>query len=275
MALRVNSNLPAEFGARITGKTQEETGKLLRNLASGLRINSAGDDAAGLAISERLSSITKGLDRAELNLQDSASVLQVAEGGVSQISDGLQRVRELTLQASNDTLTDADRALIQTEVDQLVKEIDRQASTTTFNGKPLLDGSFGPSTPFKTQSGADEGETIDTVISQVSSTTLGVNSINVSTRAGAEAALSSIDTAITRVSDQAATLGANVNRINSARDFVGVARENTLSALSEIRDADYGENVTKLALAQLREQSGIAAIGQSNLSSQNVLQLLK
>ncbi|MBL4888758.1 MAG: flagellin FliC [Candidatus Lindowbacteria bacterium] len=274
MVLQINSNITAQIGLRNLSESKQDISKILRNIATGLKINQASDDPAGNAVSEKLRSITEGLDRAESNIQDSASALQVAEGGIEQINGSLQRIRELSVQASNGTLTDADRSIIQTEINQLVEEVDRQASSTTFNGQNLLDGTFD-SDPLTTQSGAQQGETIDTTIASLSATSLGVNGFDVSTQSAAENSLSTIDTALSRVNDQRATIGANVNRLESAQDFVGVARENTLSALSQIRDADLAASITDLASAQIREQSGVAALGQANLIGQNVLQLLK
>lgn len=275
MAGKINNNSQADFSRRLLGINQREQEDTLKRIASGLRIRTASDDAAGLAISERLKALSSGFEQAQANLQDGASALQVAEGGISQISGSVQRIRELAVQASNDTLSDEDRALIQKEVDQLVEEIDRQAEATSFNGKPLLDGSVDGSTDsFTVQSGAAEGETIDANIGEVSAASLGLAGIDLSTRDSASAALSTLDTALSAISGEQANIGSTINRINSANDFVGVARENTLSALSTIRDADLAAESTKLAIQQLRSQSNLSALAQSNLNPQNALALL-
>lgn len=275
MAGRINTNTQADFSNRLLKLNQKDQEGTLKRLAAGLRINSASDDAAGLAISERLTSLSRGFEQAQSNLQDGASALQVADGGLSQISDSLQRIRELSVQASSDTLNDSDRANIQKEVDQLVAEVDRQAGSTQFNSQNLLSGQFDGSTDsFNVQAGADSGESIDVAISEVSSATLGVGSIDVSTRAGAEAALGSLDAALTSVTSERASIGASLNRLNQANEFAGVARENTLSALSTLRDADFGDEATKLAIGKIKNQANVSALAQANLNPQNALRLL-
>ncbi|RMH55091.1 MAG: flagellin FliC [Candidatus Hydrogenedentota bacterium] len=275
MGGRINTNLSALFSSRQLNLTQATQDKILRRLASGFRINTAADDAAGLAISQRLEALSRGFEQSQANLQDSVSALQVAEGGISQTGETLQRIRELSLQAANDTLTDADRQIIQQEVNQLVQEIDRSTSSVEFNGQKLLSGQFSAANGgFTVQAGTNEGETISVAIDEVSSTTLGVNGLDVSTRSAASNALSTLDTAIERVSTQRARIGADRNRIQQATEFVGVARENTLAAQSRIRDADFANQVTKLAISQIKNQSGVAALAQSNIRSQNLLQLL-
>lgn len=274
MAGRINSNVQADFAQRLLGLNQQDQNQALRKISSGLRINSAGDDAAGFAISERLESISRGFEQSERNLQDGASALQIAEGGLSTVNDNLQRIRELSVQAANGTLTDADREIIQGEVDQLVAEIDRSTSATQFNGQELLSGNFDANNPFTIQSGANQGETLDVELAETSTSTLGVAGIDVSTQDAASSALATLDTAISTVNGQQSEIGAVLNRVESATQFVGVARENTLAALSQIRDADLAAQSTELALTQIRTSGGVAALSQANLTPQNVLQLL-
>jgi len=275
MTMKINTNTEALFGQRILGNTKNETDTILKRIASGLRINQASDDAAGFGISERLRYLTSGFEQAQSNIQDATSALQVAEGGLSNVSDSLQRIRELTVQASNDTLTDTDRGAIQGEIDQLVQEIDRQTSSTQFNGQPLLSGQFASGTgAFDVQLGPNEGESLAINIEKVNSSTLGVAGLNVSTRENASNALSSIDTAISSVSSTRANIGANTNRLESTNTYVGVARENTLSALSQIRDADMAQQSTLLAISQIKNQTGASALIQENLNSQSALKLL-
>lgn len=273
MAGRINSNA-GEFAARLLGVNQQEQQATLKRIASGLRINAAGDDAAGLAISERLNSLSRGFEQAQRNIQDSASALQVGDGGLSQISDSLQRIRELTVQASNDTLNDADREIIQTEVDQLVDEVSRQAGATQFNGRALFTGDFETGDGFQVQAGAAEGDTIALNLSEINSTVLGIAGLDVSTRDSASAAIASLDSAINRISTERADIGSVINRLDRANEFVGVARENTLSALTTLRDADIAKEATNLALSQIRGQSNLSAIAQGNLNARNVLNLL-
>ncbi len=275
MAGRINSNKEAQFASRLLGINQQEQNKSLAKIASGLRINRSSDDAAGLAISERLRALSQGFEQSQNNLQDAASALQVAEGGLTNVSDSLQRIRELTIQSANDTLTDEDRSLIQEEVDQLVAEIDRQTQATQFNGRPLLTGDFDEASGgFKVQVGPNEGDTLQVNIDGTSTANLGIATVDVSTRDAASNALSSIDSAINGVSSLRANIGANANRISNASDFVGVARENTLSALSTIRDTNFADEASNLALGQIRNQSNLSALAQANLNPRSVLQLL-
>lgn len=275
MAMKVNSNQAAEFGQRILGQTKAEGNQILKRIASGLRINQASDDAAGFGISERLRYLSSGYEQAQSNIQDAASALQVAEGGLSAVGDSLQRMRELSVQAANDTLTDADRQALQAEMSQLTAEIDRQTGATQFNGQKLLTGQFAAGgETFDVQIGANEGDTLGVNIPEVSTTTLNVNNLDISTRAGAEAAISSLDSAISNVSGTRATIGANINRLESANTYVGVARENTLSAMSQIRDADMSEQATLLALNKIKTQSGTSALVQANLNTSSALKLL-
>ncbi len=275
MAMKVDNNPAANFSQRILDSTNQDLKATLKRIASGLRINSAADDAAGFGISERLRSLTNGYDQAQSNIQDSASALQVAEGGLTSITDTLQRMRDLSVQASNDTLTDADRAVIQTEMDQLVQEIDRQTAATQFNGQPLLSGQYAEGTgDFDVQSGANQGDALAVNINEVSANTLGVSGLSISTRDAASNAITSIDSAIASVSSTRATIGSQMNRLESANTFVGVARENTLAALSGIRDADMAAETSRLALGQILSQSGLSMLSQSNLNSQSVLKLL-
>jgi len=275
MAMAINTNLGALNAQRTLGRTEEGIQTGLRNIASGLRINQAADDAAGLSISERLNAISRGLEQSQNNIQGATSALQVAEGGIAQTGETLQRIRELTVQAANDTLTDDDRAVIQGEVNQLVSEIDRMTGNTTFNGRQLLTGDFSPARGgFNVQLGANAGEAMSIGINAVSASTLGVAGLNVSTRDAASASLSRIDTAVSTLSAQRAELGANVNRLEGASAFVGTARENTLSALSQLRDADMGQEVTRLAINNVLQQANLSALSQANLNPQNALQLL-
>lgn len=275
MSLTVGGNSAQQFGLRINDINSKETENTLGRLASGLRINKAADDAAGLGISERLRALSNGFAQAESNLQSGISTVQVAEGGLSSINDSLQRMRELSVQASNDTLTNEDRLSIQGEINQLAQEIDRQAGATQFNGQPLLSGQFSAANGgLQVQAGANEGDTMNVAIEQTDTSKLGVSGVDVSTQGGAENAVSSIDAAISSVSGQLATIGSVQNRIESAITFVGTARENTNSALSQVRDANMAQEAVGLSILKIRNQTGLAAIGQGNLNSQSVLKLL-
>lgn len=275
MPIRVSDNSAQQLGLRITDLTRQQTAETLTRIASGLRINRAADDAAGLGISERLRALSNGFRQVEDNLQAGVSALQVAEGGISSIQDTVQRLRELTIQAANDTLTDEDRSVIQAEVDQLVAEIDRQAGSVQFNGQPLLSGQYSAANGgFTIQAGANEGETLQVNIEQVNASTLNLAGLDVSSRASAESALGRIDTALQTINGQRATLGSYANRLESSLSFVGIARENTQAALSQVRDANLAQEAVGLSLLQIRNQSGLAAVSQGNIAAQSALRLL-
>jgi len=275
MTMSIKSNLGALNAQRTLGKNEESIRTGLRNIASGPKINQAADDAAGLSISERLRSIERGFQQSSANIQDATSALQVAEGGIERTGETLQRIRELAVQASNDTLTDDDRAVIQGEVDQLVSEIDRMTGSTTFNGRQLLSGDYSAANGgFNVQMGANEGDSMGVAMNEVSASSLGVSGIDVSTRDAASASLAQIDTAVSALSTQRSEIGANINRMESASAFVGTARENTLSALSGLRDADMGREATNLAINQVLQSANVAAMTQANLNHQNALRLL-
>lgn len=272
--LRIGTNIGALAGARLLGENRLDLEKALQRIATGLRINRAGDDAAGLAVAERLSSLTRGFDQAQDNIQTGISAIQIAEGGISQINSSLQRIRELAVQAANGTLSDADRALIQDEVDELVAEIDRQAATTTFNGQPLLNGTFASPNGLTLQVGPNKGDTITLDIPATNAAGLGLTGLSVSTQTAAQNALTTVSNAIDTVSSRLGQFGATQNRLERAMNFTGIARENTLSAESRIRDLDFGEGITDLARRRILDQTGIAALAQANLAPQRVLQLL-
>lgn len=275
MAMSIRTNPGALEAQRALSRNEESVRLGLRNIASGLRINQAADDAAGLSISERLRSISRGLEQSQANIQDATSALQVAEGGIAQSGEALQRIRELAVQAANDTLTDDDRAIIQNEVDNLVAEIDRVTGDTTFNDRQLLSGDYAAAQGgFNVQLGADEGETLNIALDEVSAATLGVAGLDVSTRDAAAASLARTDSAIENLTARRADIGANLNRLESASTFVGTARENTLSALSQLRDADMGEQTTRLAIDRVMQQANLSALAQANLNPRNALQLL-
>lgn len=268
MAIGINNNT-SPFAAANATKSQEETNKALQRIASGLRINTAADDAAGFSISQRLTAYSNGLTQAYDNLQNGASMLQIADAGMANTGDMMQRLRELAVQSANGTLTDEDRAAIQTEADQILAEINRSSSTVEFNGQQLLTGET-----FTIQVGGNEGETLEVTPGNVSTDAYGLTGLDLSTQSGAQAALGAIDSAIAKLSGQRAEIGSQMNRIDSAAGFVGVARENTLAALSSEQDTDFALASTQLALSKIRNQTSLAALTQSNLQAQNVLKLL-
>lgn len=274
MGLRVNTNIEAVNAHRNLLVSATLLAKSQEKLASGYRINRAADDAAGLAISEKLRSQVRGLNQAVRNAQDGISLLQTAEGGLTETENLLQRLRELAVQSSNGNLNDADdRAAIDREAQQLLAEIGRIATNTEFNKLKLLDGSQASSITF--QIGANAGQVITTSIGTANVAALTISGLALSTIAGASAAIASLDVAITAVSSMRAGLGAVQNRLESTIANLAVTAENLQAADSRIRDVDVAleqVNFTKLMVLQ---QAGIAVLAQANTSPQAVLQLLR
>jgi flagellin len=263
MSLRVNTNVEAFNAHRNLEGTQVQLSKSMQKLSSGLRINSAADDAAGLAISEKMRSQINGTAQAQRNAMDGISLVQTAEGAYNEMHSILQRVRELAVQAQNGTLTSADTTAIDQEVGQLTAELTRIAGNTQFNGLQALNGSF------TLQVGADagSGNQISFSLSSISFSSLG--------SAGAAGAISAIDQAITSVSSARSTLGAIQNRLEHAVDNLGVYQENISAAESRIRDVDIAAETVNFTKLQILSQSGTAMLAQANSAPNNVLSLLK
>lgn len=291
---RINNNLSATFAQNQLTQANRSLNQANERLSSGIRINTAADDAAGLAISEKLRQGLRGFSQAERNAQDGISVLQTAEGGLETINSNLQRVRELAIQAANDSLTDSDRELIQNEVDELVAEIDRTASTVQFNNKQLLKNGFGSISADGTANqdgasslnfhvGANRGEVITVTTDDISTTTaetLGVNgasdasAIQVTTQALAESAIQATTAAIETVSSTRAQIGAVQNRLEGTIDFLQIQQENTQASESRIRDADIAEEAVARTRANILTQAGTSVLAQSQQTPQLALQLL-
>lgn len=271
--MRINNNIEALNSYRNLGISDLKMNKNLEKLSSGLRINRAADDAAGLAISEKMRAQIKGLNQAVRNAQDGISLIQTAEGALNETHAILQRMRQLSVQSANDTNTDNDRLQIKQEVDQLILEIDRIAGNTEFNTKKLLNGSFSGAL---FHIGANSGQTISVSIAtmQASAGALDVSAIVVSTQAGAEAAITTLDTAIDSVSSERAKLGAYQNRLESTIANLGVASENLTAAESRIRDVDMAKEMSDFTKNQILVQAGTAMLAQANAKPQAVLKLL-
>lgn len=268
----INHNLPAMNAQRNLINNVNSSSKSMEKLSSGLRINRAGDDAAGLAISEKMRGQIRGLDQAARNAQDSISLIQTAEGALNETHSILQRMRELSVQAANDTNTTEDRVQIKTEIDQLNAEITRISDQTEFNTQALLDGTF---TGKMFQIGANNGQTITMGISGMSATDLGVNGIAVDTVGNANSAVSSIDKAIGKVSTQRATLGAYQNRLEHTINNLSTASENLSAAESRIRDVDMAKEMMNYSKNNILTQAAQAMLAQANQTPQGVLQLLR
>jgi flagellin len=271
MGLQINTNVAALNAYRNLAGTQNAMSTSLERLSSGLRINRAADDAAGLAISEKLRAQVNGLNQASANAQDGISLIQTAEGALNETHSILQRMRQLAVQSANDTNTDADRVNIQKEVTQLNQELDRISSTTQYNGKNLLDGTFSGA---KFQIGANAGQELTVSVAAADSTTLGVNAVDVSTQGGASSAITALDTAINTVSGTRADLGAVQNRLQHTVNNLGVAAENLTASESRIRDTDMAKEMTNFTRSQILSQAGVSMLAQANSAPQSVLKLL-
>jgi flagellin len=270
----INHNLNAMNAHRqMTGNTAA-SGKSMEKLSSGLRINRAGDDAAGLAISEKMRGQIRGLDQAGRNAQDSISLLQTAEGALNETHSILQRMRELGVQAANDTNVTEDRTAIKSEIDQLNKEIDRISSQTEFNTQKLLNGNISAK---QFQIGANKGQTITVSISSMSSSAgdLNTTGITVNTTANANAAISNIDKAIEKVSRTRSGLGALQNRLEHTINNLGTASENLSAAESRVRDVDMAKEMMSFQKNNILSQAAQAMLAQANQQPQGVLQLLR
>jgi len=278
MALRINYNLASSSAQRGLGASQDAYAKQANRLSTGLRINSASDDAAGMAVSEKLKNQVRGLNQAHRNAQDGVSLVQTAEAGLSETHSLLARMRELAVQASNDTLSVSDRANLDAEFTQLSAEIDRISSTVAFNGIYLLNS--GMSTGLTLQIGANNGDTFTLTIQGAQYSTLYANNtvLTVTTigfQSAASAVISAIDTTVNAVSTRRANLGALQSRLESVGRSIAVASENTAAANSRVADADIAASMSELVRAQILQQAGISVLAQANQAPALVLQLLK
>ena len=266
----VQHNLTAMNANRQLGITTNAQAKSSEKLSSGYKINRAGDDAAGLTISEKMRSQVRGLNKASDNAQDGISLIQVAEGALNETHSILQRMNELATQAANDTNTTADRTAIQQEINQLASEITRISSTTQFNTMNLIDGHF---TSKSLQVGALNGQVIKISISNMSG--IGVNALLVSTFSSAGKAMSSVQKAISSVSAMRSKLGALQNRLEHTIANLDNISENTQSAESRIRDTDMAEEMVEYSKNNILAQAGQSMLAQANQSTQGVLSLLQ
>jgi flagellin len=273
MGLRINQNIAALNAYRNLSVTDGQLSKSLEKLSSGFRINRAADDAAGLSISEGLRSQIGGLKVAVRNAQDGISVVQTAEGALTETHAILQRMRDLAVQAANTGAADGDaRAAAQAEVDQLVEELDRISDTTRYGSTLLLDGSYNGTF----QVGANSGETIAVAVGAFDATTLGVAALDLQTDAvSASAAIDAITDAVKDVSTARAGLGAVQNRFEHTIANLSVAAENLAASESRIRDTDMAHEMVAFTRAQILSQAGTAMLAQANQAPQGVLQLLR
>jgi flagellin len=284
--MRINHNISSMSAMNSLFKTGRDMNKSLEKLSTGLRINRSSDDAAGLAISENLRAQVRGISQAQRNALDGTSMLQIAEGAANEISDILQRMRELSIQSANDTLTSVERGYANEEFSNLRDEINRIASVTNYNGVDLISsttGRFGSSgattnTSFWIDAGSTIGTdsitiTIDTLTS--ASLSANLNTATLTTQALARTAIQSIDTAINSVNSTRANIGAYVNRLEHAINNLMVSETNQAAAESMIRDVDFANESAQFTKNQILMQSGTAMLAQSNAIPQSVLSLLQ
>ncbi|SDS92431.1 flagellin N-terminal helical domain-containing protein [Microterricola viridarii] len=277
MGMQINTNIAANNSYRNLSITQNDLSKSLEKLSSGLRINRAADDAAGLAISEGLRSQVGGLTVAARNAQDGISVIQTAEGGLTEVHAILQRVRDLAVQAGNDSNNAKSRTAIQTEVTALTDELTRVSASANFNGIKLLDGS-GTAMTFQVGAGgvaAEDQIVVNLATANVATVATAVGALTFDTAANAAAAVTALDTQITNISEARAGLGAVQNRFESTIKSLNVSKENLSAAESRIRDTDMASEMVKYTRSNVLSQAGTAMLAQANQSNQGVLQLLR
>jgi flagellin len=281
----INHNLSAMFANRQLGVTQADTTKAMERLSSGLRINRAGDDASGLAVSEKMRSQIRGLNQAERNIQNGISFIQTTEGYLQEGQDILHRMRELAVQSANGIYTDEDRMQIQVEVSQLVDEINRIASHAQFNGMNMLTGAFARESVsgavMQLQIGANMDQNKQIFIGTMTAQALGLQGaqganegVRLENPETANRAIGDIDNALKLVSKQRADLGAYQNRFETAAVGIATAAENLQAAESRIRDQDRASGMVQYTKDQILSQAGIAMLAQANVRNQSVLQLL-
>lgn len=277
MGLRIATNVTALKAQRSLSTSTENQAKSLDRLSSGSRINRAGDDAAGLAISEKLKASIRGLGQAKRNAHDGISLVQTAEGGLNEIGNILVRLRELSVQAASDTIGVEERQYIDMEYNSLVREVDRIANVTNFNGTALLNGTQVP--PLEFQVGINNDPTNDRLIYNVgeqnaTSENLGISETGIKNKDNAQTNLAKLDVAISKVNGQRAELGALQNRLGSTIRNLGIQTENLSQANSRIRDTDYAVESSELTKQSILQQSGVSVLSQANTSQMNALKLI-
>lgn len=277
MGLRIATNVTAVNAQRQMAMTRQGLDKSLERLASGSRINHAGDDAAGLAISENLRAQIRGIRQAKRNGLDGVSLIQVSEGGLNELSNMLIRLRELAIQAASDTIGETERQFADREFQSLKQEMDRIANVTQFNGIPLLNGRAGI---FEIQVGTHNNPILDRIVyngdrADASVDALKLGGESVATKQGAQLSLSVIDDALVRVNSIRADLGAMQNRLQSTINNLSISDENLSAANSRIRDTDMAEEVSEMTKNNILMQSGISVLGHANNLNSSALKLLQ
>ena len=284
----INHNMSAQFANRSTGLTELSTTKNMEKLSSGMKINRAGDDASGLAVSEKMRAQIRGMNQASTNAQNGISFIQTTEGYLQETTDIVQRIRELAVQSSNGIYSDEDRMQIQVEVSQLVAEVDRIASQSQFNGMNMLTGRFAKPTGENTVTGsmwfhigANMDQRTQVFVGTMSAAALGLRNIGseeILTLAGpddANRAIGTLDEALKKINKQRADLGAYQNRLEKTVVGLDIGAENLQASESRIRDTDMAKEMVDFTKNQVLTQAGTAMLAQANQSSQNVLSLLR
>ena len=281
----INHNMSSMYANRTLGVSNAQIQGNIEKLSSGQRINRAGDDASGLAVSEKMRAQIRGLNQANRNIQNGVSFIQTTEGYLQETTDILQRIRELAVQSANGIYTDEDRMQIQVEVSQLVAEVDRIASQAQFNGMNMLTGAFATDSVvgrvMQLQVGANMDQNARVYIGTMTAQALGLvgaqgsdEKISINSPETANVAIGSVDAALKAVSRQRADLGAYQNRFEMASNGVAIAAENLQAAESRIRDTDMASEMVEYTKNQILTQAGTAMLAQANVQSQNVLALL-
>ena len=274
----VQHNLKAMNSNRMLGLTTASQAKSTEKLSSGYKVNRAADDAAGLAISEKMRRQIRGLTQATANAQDGISAVQTAEGALNEVHDMLQRMNELAVKAANGTNQTEDQSYIQKEVDALVAEIDRVSTTTTFNERNLLDGSWSTGVDLQVGAEGSSQNRISVSINAMSASGISVNTLSssgVNSQSNAQNSISTIKNAIKAVNEQRSNLGAIQNRLEHTINNLNNVVENTTSAESQIRDTDMATEMVKYSNNNILAQAGQAMLAQANQSNQGVLSLLQ
>lgn len=270
----ISTNTAANAAVRYLNINAAQESSSLSKLSSGSRITSASDDAAGLAISTRISSDVTTLQQAATNASQATAILQTADGGASNISDILARMKSLASESASGTVTDSSRAYIQSEFSQLNAQINSIATGTRYSGQSLLDGSSVFSSGVSVLVGSDGSDTIDIQLTSLTASSLAVSTLDVSTQSGATSALDAIDTAIDTVSAARASIGAQESRFNFSSDSISTQTQNLQAANSAIEDVDIASEQSKLSSAEVKTQAAVSALAAANQMPQYLLQLL-
>ena len=267
----INTNVSALSAQNALRTNARSMSTSMEQLSTGSRVNSAKDDAAGLAIGQNMTSQVRGLNMAVRNINDGVNMMQTAEGAMIEQSNMLQRMRELAVQSANGTVSDTQRSYLDTEFQALTSQIGNIASQTTWNGTDLMSST----TTFSFQAGASSGQTISVAITEMSTSSLGISSSSISSASVAATAIATLDTALNSINSQRATIGAGINQMTYAADNMSNIAANVTASRSTIMDTDYATASTNLAKNQIIQQAATAMLAQANQQPQSVLSLLK